>query len=104
MILTPFSRIHPSSSKTSVSDRPQASKRRHLHAVARLEDGLQAIQPRPVPRGPAANVLKDLPAVGQHPALGLQVVCVGIAGHRNAGVSVEFSVHLSLAPASGMAA
>ena len=30
----------------------QAIQRRHLNAVARLEGSLQAIQPRPVPRGP----------------------------------------------------
>ena len=38
----------------------QAVQRRHLHAVARLEGGLQPIQPRPVPGGPDANVLEDL--------------------------------------------
>ena len=54
--------------------------------------------------GPAADVLEDLLAVGQHPALVLQVVGVGVAGHRHAGVSEQFSAHLSLAPGSGMAA
>ena len=41
-----------------------------------------ATQPRPVPIGPAAHVLKDLLAVDQHPALRLQVVGVGFAGPR----------------------
>ena len=59
---------------------------------------------RPVPRGPAPHVLEDLLAVGQHPVLGLQVVGVGVAGHRHAGVSEQFSAHLLLAPGSGMAA
>ena len=36
---------------------------------------------RPVEDGrPAANVLEDLLPVGQHPAVGVQVVCVGVAG------------------------
>ena len=43
---------------------------------------LQAIQPRPVPRGLADHILKDLLAVGQRPALGLQVVYVSVAGPR----------------------
>ena len=30
---------------------------------------LQAIKPRPIPRGPAPHILEDLLAVGQHPAL-----------------------------------
>ena len=59
---------------------------------------------RPVPRGSAAHVLEDLLAVGQHPALVLQVVCVGVAGHRHAGVSEQSSAHPSLAPGSGTAA
>ena len=104
MISTPFSRSHPSNSKTSVSDRPKPVQRHHLHAVALLEGSLQAIQPRPVPRGPAPHVLEDLLAVGQHPALVLQVVGVGVAGHRHAGVSKQFSAHILLAPGSGMAA
>ena len=41
-----------------------------------------ATQPRPVPIGLAAHVLKDLLAVDQHPALRLQVVGVGFAGPR----------------------
>ena len=95
----------PAQQLQHLGQRPaQAVQRRHLHAVARLEGGLQAIQPRPVPRGPAPHVLEDLLAVGQHPALVLQVVGVGVAGHRHAGVSEQFSAHLSLAPGSGMAA
>ena len=82
----------------------QAVQHRHLHAVAQLEDGLQAIQPRPVSRGPAPDVLEDRLAVGQHPAMRVDVVGVGVAGHRHAGVSVGVSAHLSLAPGSGMAA
>ena len=49
-------------------------------------------------------VLEDLLAIGQHPALVLQVVGVGVAGYRHAGISEQFSAHLSLAPGSGMAA
>ena len=58
---------------------------------------------RPVPRGPAAHVLEDLLPANQHPVLGLQVVGVSVAGYRHAGVSEQFSAHLSLAPGSGMA-
>ena len=98
MISTSFSRGHPSSSKTSVSRPTQAVQRRDLQAVPRLEGGPQAVQPGPVPRGPAAHVLEDLLAVGQHPALGLRVVGVGVAGHRHTGVSIGFPALLSLAP------
>ena len=52
---------------------------------------------------PAADVLEDLLAVCRHPAVGVQVVCVGVAGHRHAGVSEQVFAHLSLAPGSGMA-
>ena len=79
-------------------------QRSDLHAVARLEGGLQEIQPRPVPGGPAAHILKDLLAIGQHPALVLQAVGVRVAGHRHAGVSIGLPVNLSMAPGSGMAA
>ena len=51
---------------------------RHLHAVPRLEGGPQAVQPGPVPGGSTAHVLEDLLAVGQHPALSLQIVGEGI--------------------------
>ena len=104
MISTPFS-SQPSQQLQNLGQRPaQPVQRHHLHAVALLEGSLQAIQPRPVPRGPAPHVLEDLLAVGQHPALVLQVVGVGVAGHRHAGVSEQFSAHISLAPGSGMAA
>ena len=79
----------PAQQLQHLGQRPaQTIQRHHLHAVARLEGGLQAIQPRPVPRGPAATVLEDLPAVGQHPALRAEVVGLGIAGYRHAGVSI----------------
>ena len=54
----------------------QPVQRRHLHTVARGESGLWEIQPRPVPRDPAADVIEDLLAVGQHPALRAEVVVV----------------------------
>ena len=97
MISTSFSRGHPSSSKTSVSDLPKRSSA----ATFKQSPGWRAalrLQPGPVPRGPAAHVLEDLLAVGQPPALGLQVVGVGVAGHRHAGVSIGFPALLSLAP------
>ena len=41
----------PSEPIQYLGQRPaQAVQRRHLHTVARLEGGLQTIQPRPVPR------------------------------------------------------
>ena len=54
--------------------------------------------------GPAASVLEDLLAVCLHPAVGVQVVGVGVGGHRHAGISEQFSAHLSLAPGYGTAA
>ena len=59
----------PSLQHQNLGQRPaQAVQRRHLHTVARLEGGLQAIQPRPIPRGPAPHVLEDLLAVGTAPS------------------------------------
>ena len=43
---------------------------------------LQAIQPGPVPGGPAAHVLEDLLPVGQDASLRAEVVGIGAAGPR----------------------
>ena len=93
----------PSSSSTSVSDRPRRSS-----AATFMQwpgggrpSGDSAL---PVPGGPAAHVLEDPLAVGQRLALGLRVVGLGVGGHRHSGVSIGFPAHLSLAPGSGTTA
>ena len=47
---------------------------------------------RSVSRDPRPTSLKDLLVVGQHPALGLQVVYVGVAGHRHSGASIGLPI------------
>ena len=97
MTSTWFSRIQPSNSSTSATERPGRSSA----ATFTQSPGARVSFKRQGPRGSAIHVLEDLHAVGQHPALGLPVVGVGVAGLRHAGVSVECSAHLSLAPGSG---
>ena len=53
-------------------------------------------------RGHDALALEDLLTVGQRRTLNLKVACA--TGHRHSAVFVGSSVHLSLAPGSGMAA
>ena len=55
-------------------------------------------------KGPASHILEDLLTVDQRPALCTEVVGVGVADHRHAGVSVESFAHLSLAHGSGLVA
>ena len=109
-----------SSSSTSVSDRPRRSSAatftqssgwraafrrfspgRFQEAGGRPSDDSALAGSRRPPRCPCP---RRPVAVGQHPALGLQAVYVGVAGAPTCGRIHRPSNHFSLAPSSGMAA
>ena len=88
--------VGPATPSGAPPPRGAVGTRRRLHSVAGSGPAGSKRPSSPRLRRPAHS----RPA---H-ALSLQVVCVGIAVHRHASVSIAFSAHLSLAPSSGKAA
>ena len=104
MISTWFSRSHPSSSKTSVSDRPKRSNAATFTQSPGWRAAFRRFSPGRFQEAPLPTSSKTCSQSAKTRRRVSRLLVFGVAGYRHAGVAEQFSAHLSLAPGSGMAA